>query len=121
MKLLTIQEVAKVLNVKDKAIYSYIHNGNMPHICLGKKTIRIKEDELLSWISSKSNNTTLENTEVREINGSFVRHNNNLQDSSAPQVIEKFNKVKLITTKPISYSKEYTKSAKTLSAEIFGK
>lgn len=50
-KLLSVQEVARVLNIKEDRAYKLIRAGNLPSVRIGR-LIRVDESKLLSWIES---------------------------------------------------------------------
>ena len=52
-KLLTVEEIADVLNVKQSTIYNWTHLGFIPHIKIGK-LLRFNEDDVLKWLNKKS-------------------------------------------------------------------
>jgi len=52
-KLLTVEEIAQVLHVKQSTIYNWTHLGFIPHIKLGK-LLRFREDEIFKWLKCRS-------------------------------------------------------------------
>jgi len=51
-KLLTIDELAKVLSVKKSTIYQWVHMGLIPHIKVGR-LLRFREEDIQKWLISK--------------------------------------------------------------------
>jgi len=51
-KLLTIDELAKVLSVKKSTIYQWVHLGLIPHIKVGR-LLRFKEENIQKWLISR--------------------------------------------------------------------
>ena len=52
-KLLTPDELGRILNVKLSTIYKYTHMGTIPFYKIGKM-IRFKEDEIMNWVEKKA-------------------------------------------------------------------
>ena len=50
--LITIKELSKYLQIKERTIYSWINKGIIPHYKI-ESTIRFKENEINEWLSSK--------------------------------------------------------------------
>lgn len=53
MKLITIQEAAKILSVDRKTVYHLIEKSNLPAYRLSERGIRIDEEALLTWIEKR--------------------------------------------------------------------
>jgi len=51
-KLLTIDELAKVLSVKKSTIYQWVHLGLIPYIKVGR-LLRFKEGNIQKWLISR--------------------------------------------------------------------
>ncbi len=51
-KLLTIDELAKVLSVKKSTIYQWVHLGLIPHIKVGR-LLRFREEDIQKWLISR--------------------------------------------------------------------
>ena len=51
-KLLTIDDLVKILSVKKSTIYQWTHLGLVPHIKIGN-FVRFKEKEIEKWLSTK--------------------------------------------------------------------
>ena len=51
-KLLTIDELAKVMSVKKSTIYQWVHLGLIPHIKVGR-LLRFKEGNIEKWLISR--------------------------------------------------------------------
>jgi len=54
-KLLTIDQVSELLQIKPKTIYNWVHEDFIPHIKLFNNNknggrVRFRESELLSWL-----------------------------------------------------------------------
>jgi len=56
MKLMTINELSKILQVKCKTIYDWVHKKRIPYYKL-EGSLRFNEDEILKWLKSKKQNT----------------------------------------------------------------
>ena len=54
-KLLTISQVAEVLQVSRSLIYKWVHYDFVPHIKIGN-VLRFRESELIRWIKRRSQN-----------------------------------------------------------------
>ena len=57
-ELLTARQVSKMLNVGLNSIYQMIYAQKIPHIILGKKTIRFDENKITEWIKANSYDAT---------------------------------------------------------------
>jgi len=53
-KLLTPQEVADLLSVRQSTIYQWTHQGYIPHVKLGK-FVRFNQDKVMEWVERRSN------------------------------------------------------------------
>lgn len=51
-RLLTVQQVAELLQVKLSTIYKWTHEGSIPHLKLGR-LVRFREDDILEWLRDK--------------------------------------------------------------------
>ena len=51
-KLLTPEEISRVLNVRLSTIYKWTHMGSIPYIKVGK-FIRFKEKDIKEWVGKK--------------------------------------------------------------------
>ena len=52
MKMMTVKELAKYINVKEKTIYNFAEKGLIPHYRLNR-LIRFRKNEIDQWIDSK--------------------------------------------------------------------
>ena len=52
-KLLSPQEVADSLSLSVGTIYRWIENGTLPAIKVGKRTVRVSEKSLKSWLEKR--------------------------------------------------------------------
>ena len=52
MKLMTIQELSAVINVKVKTIYDWTYKKQIPYIKLGR-LVRFDQDEIEKWMKEK--------------------------------------------------------------------
>jgi excisionase family DNA binding protein len=52
-KLLTPQEMARVLGVQPSTIYQWTHQGFIPHVKLGK-FVRFKEGDVMNWVEERA-------------------------------------------------------------------
>ncbi|KAA9012403.1 helix-turn-helix domain-containing protein [Niallia endozanthoxylica] len=50
-KLLSVPEVARVLNIKEDRAYKLIRAGNLPSVRIGR-LVRVDESKLQKWIES---------------------------------------------------------------------
>jgi excisionase family DNA binding protein len=50
--LLDISQLSKILCVKPMTIYGWIHDGNIPHVKLGR-LVRFSEKEINEWLEKK--------------------------------------------------------------------
>jgi excisionase family DNA binding protein len=53
-KLLTIDQVSQILQVKKATIYSWCHMKTLPHIKVGGLT-RFREKDIMKWIDDRVN------------------------------------------------------------------
>jgi len=51
-KLLTVDEVAKVLSVKKSTVYQWVHLRLIPHIKVGR-FVRFKEEDIERWLKER--------------------------------------------------------------------
>ena len=51
-KLLSVQEASEILGVKVSTLYSWIHQGYVPHIKLGR-LVKFSESDLSQWVEDK--------------------------------------------------------------------
>lgn len=54
-RLMTPEEVAKMLGVKPSTIYQWKHQGYIPHVKLGR-LLRFRESDINQWIETKTEN-----------------------------------------------------------------
>jgi excisionase family DNA binding protein len=53
-KLMTIDELAEMLNMTKKTIYQNVHFKRIPHISVNKKTLRFDPKAIADWLKSKT-------------------------------------------------------------------
>ena len=53
LKLLNVQEVAKLIGVRPSTIYQWTHQEYIPHIKIGK-LVRFKQEEIEKWFCKNS-------------------------------------------------------------------
>lgn len=53
MRMLSVKEAADILNICDTGVYNLIRRANDPLPAYKVGSIRIKEEELLSWLSKQ--------------------------------------------------------------------
>jgi excisionase family DNA binding protein len=58
MKLMTLAQVAELLNVKPKTIYDWTHRRRIPCVKLGR-LLRFDQDEIERWVKSKKRDQVL--------------------------------------------------------------
>ena len=51
LKLLNVQEVAKLIGVRPSTIYQWTHQEYIPHIKIGK-LVRFKDTDIEKWLNS---------------------------------------------------------------------
>ena len=49
-RLLTPLEAAQLLNVKPGTVYAWAHRGQIPHVRIGVRCIRLKKEDIQQWI-----------------------------------------------------------------------
>ena len=52
MELIDVQTLSKLLSVKPKTIYDWVHENKIPHYKLGK-LVRFNMEEILKWLKEK--------------------------------------------------------------------
>ena len=52
MNLVDIKTLARILSVKQKTIYDWIHKGYIPFVKLGR-LVRFDENEIKKWLENK--------------------------------------------------------------------
>lgn len=55
----TVEQVAVALEVSDRTVYRLIENGQLPHVRLAPKTIRIYWSALREWLADESHASTI--------------------------------------------------------------
>ena len=53
-RLLNIDELSAILGVTKSTIYAWTSQNKIPHIKLGKKLLKFREDEIMAWIEKCS-------------------------------------------------------------------
>lgn len=53
-KLLSIDELSKMLGVTKATIYSWTSQNKIPHIKLSKRLLKFQEKKIMDWISKRS-------------------------------------------------------------------
>lgn len=53
-KLLSIDELTKILGVTKATIYSWTSQNKIPHIKLSKRLLKFREKDIIEWISKRS-------------------------------------------------------------------
>jgi excisionase family DNA binding protein len=56
-KLLSIDDLTEMLGVTKATIYSWTSQNKIPHIKLSKRLLKFRENDIIDWISKKSNNS----------------------------------------------------------------
>ena len=52
-KLLTVEEITKMLGIKKSTLYSWVHAKSIPHIKIGRRCLRFRERDIIEWIDAK--------------------------------------------------------------------
>ena len=53
MNLITIREAAAIVKIKPQTLYTMINHQGIPVYRLGKKLLRIDEEEFLAWFQKQ--------------------------------------------------------------------
>lgn len=53
-RLLSIDNVSKMLGVTKATIYSWTSKNKIPHIKLSKRLLKFREREIMAWVSARS-------------------------------------------------------------------
>jgi excisionase family DNA binding protein len=53
-KLLDIVELSEILGVTKATIYSWTSQNKIPHVKLGNRILKFREDEIREWIAQRS-------------------------------------------------------------------
>lgn len=48
-EMFTVKELSNVINIKESTLYSWVSQGNIPHIKLGKKVL-FDSDDIEKWM-----------------------------------------------------------------------
>lgn len=51
--LLTVDQIAEMLQVKTGTVYQWVHEGFVPHIKLGR-LVRFNESEVMEWLRKRT-------------------------------------------------------------------
>lgn len=54
LRLLTIEDVSKILCISKRTVYNYIKEGKLPFIKLSNRALRFKESDLIKLISERT-------------------------------------------------------------------
>ena len=76
-KLLSIDDVSKMLGVKKATIYAWTSQGKIPHIKLSKRLLKFSEKEITEWLISKKSVNRDELPHKGEVKHSKVLKSNN--------------------------------------------
>ncbi len=49
-KLMNVEEVSELLNVSVSTVRKWVHTGFIPHVKLGKRSVRFEASALLKWL-----------------------------------------------------------------------
>ena len=71
IKLLTPKEVAEMLRVSVKTVYSWVNSGRIPYYKLAGSVVRFKEDEILKWIEESRGDVKVKANISKNINKIF--------------------------------------------------
>ena len=53
-KLLTYRELSDLLNIPVGSLYCKVFRGEIPHLRLGKRTVRFDEAAIAAWLAARS-------------------------------------------------------------------
>ena len=53
-RLLTARQVSEALGLKRGTIYVWVHEGQIPHYKLGKKSVRFRASEVERWLQDQA-------------------------------------------------------------------
>ncbi len=51
-KLMNVREVSELLNVKPSTIRKWVHTGFIPHVKLGKRSVRFQVSIIEEWVKN---------------------------------------------------------------------
>ncbi len=51
-KLMTVKEVSELLNLKPSTIRKWVHTGFIPHVKLGKRSVRFQASIIEEWVKT---------------------------------------------------------------------
>jgi excisionase family DNA binding protein len=52
--LITYEEAARYLSLPVGSLYSLVHRGEVPHIRMGRRTVRFSRRALASWVAART-------------------------------------------------------------------
>lgn len=55
MEMLTYEELSALLKVPKGTLYAWVSEGRIPHIRLGKRTVRFERGRVLDWLQAGEN------------------------------------------------------------------
>lgn len=61
MKLLTVDDLSKILNVPKSTIYHFSYQGKLPCLKIGGKMLRFEESAILAWIKTFEHQPAVQN------------------------------------------------------------
>ena len=64
-ELLTVKQVAEILQVHEQTVWRYLRNGSLPAVRLGRRVVRVARSDLETFIAS--GRTSGEPSERREL------------------------------------------------------
>ena len=56
-RLMTMQEVGDLIGVDRSTIYTWKRKGLLPHYKIGKRAVRFKQSEILTWVETWKRST----------------------------------------------------------------
>ena len=61
LELLTVKDIAKMLNLSKYAIYNMVANNSIPYIRVGKtnRSVRFDKNKIIAWINKNSYDNTV--------------------------------------------------------------
>ena len=52
-RLMTVKEVSELLSISERKLWQLTHDGEIPHVRIGSRTIRFDEADLAAWLAQQ--------------------------------------------------------------------